>query len=998
MGLQRLLVLCVLMLPMLSCLAQQYNYRHYTTREGLPSMVVYDVEQDTDGFIWVSTKDGLCKFDGYRFKVFTTDNGLPDNEIIGINTAPDGKVWALPFRSRVVYLSNDSVYLAERMDDINQPVRRFDIDSRGHIWITRNSGIITEYKDSIISVYQPEYFNASTSSIFFGYADSAGVVWLTFDTLVARIDTAGEYNTWVVHNAQYNYNVARILFIAPSQNKYVYNSLVALRFMGDSSKVVFNADIAGGLENFRILNLLVTEKEQVLIATSQGAFRVWENPDGSIAYEHYLPGISVGKVLEDTEGNLWFCTLTDGLFMLSAASSQVVNIGSENGLFNTMPGSVFVFRHTLAVSSNYGDVYTLDEQAQRIVPSKQVFNFYTGSLGPCIELLGEGTWCASNNGVNIYRENEGLKRTDWVQHDDVFSIENPTQWLTKKRNILNFSTVKSMLKEPGRQGRIWVASSNGLYVVDPYANDQAYKTTKISFERTASLAIDKNGTIWASLMNGINYWHNDSLKPIPGFDIQAYATCMLPASNGIMWIGSPKGLYGFRGVNDEQPLHFTTRAGLPSNIVNYLLATPKGLVVATDKGICLLQESQGNFKPIPLQVNDGLISKEVRQLVAWHGNLIALTSKGISIIDTSQIKADTTAPKMHITMVNIAGRDTAILPSYTVPYANNSIRLEYVGLSYKSDGDILYRYKMEGIDTSWTQTEFTNVQFPTLPAGNYTFLVDARSLQGDWSNRPAKLQVTVLPPFWQTWWFRVLIALSVVAIASAVSYAIIRYYRNQSDIARRITQLEGQALRAQMNPHFIFNALNAIHDFIADSDEKSAHLYLGKFAKLIRKILDQSRKSEISLEEEIETLELYVELESLRFPNRFSCFINCPNILLEQDVHIPPMLVQPYVENAIRHGLMNSNKHGILEISFEMDDNAIKVTVQDNGIGRTKAAEISSQRLKMHRSAAMEITKHRLHLQNVDSESKNIEEAKVTDLLDDNGNSAGTKVEFWLSI
>lgn len=998
MGLKRLLVLFIFMLPLLSGLAQQYNYRQYTSREGLPSMVVYDVEQDTDGFIWVSTKDGLCKFDGYRFKVFTTDDGLPDNEIIGINTGPDGKMWALPFRSRVAYIYKDSVYLAEGMDDINQPVRRFDVDSRGHLWITRVSGVMTEYKDTILKTFDPNYFSQTTNSSYYGYADSSGNAWLAFDSALVRIDTSGVHQKWIIKNQEYKFNTARIVFIAPSQNKYLYNTLVVLRFMGDSTKVVFNAGIAGNLENFRILNLLVTANEEILVATSQGAYRVKELDDGSITYERFLAGKSVGKVFEDNEGNLWFCTLTDGLYMLSAASREVVNIGAENGLFKTMPGAIFVFRDTLAVSSNYGDVYTIQQVGKRFVPYKKSFSLYTEGLGPCIDVDGMGTWCGSNTGLNIFEESQGLDFDEWQPHDYSFSVNTPTNRFSHGKNILNFSTVKALAKEPGPNGKIWAATSNGLFVVDPFTDNQKLIVSKLNFNRAATVAVDNNGTVWASLMDGINYWHNDTLMPIPGYNIQAFATCMLSASSGIMWIGTPKGLYGFDGIGDETPLHLTTKSGLPSNIVNYIIEMSAGLVIATDKGITLLQYTQGKYKLIPLQVNDGLISKEVRQMVAWHDKLIALTSKGLSIVDTVLIRADTTAPKLFITLVNIAGKDTVVLPNYTVAYDNNSIRLEYVGLSYKSDGDILYRYKMEGIDTTWTQTEFTNVQYPTLPAGHYTFLVDARSLQGDWSNRPAKLQVTVLPPFWQTWWFRVLVALLVVAIASVISYAVIRYYRNQSDIARRITQLEGQALRAQMNPHFIFNALNAIHDFIANSDERSAHLYLGKFAKLIRKILDQSRKAEISLEEEIETLELYIELEKLRFPKRFSCFINCHHDLIKSDIHIPPMLVQPYVENAIRHGLMNSDKPGTLEISFEKENGLLKVIVKDDGVGRHKASEISSKRLKEHRSAAIEITKHRVHLHNSQGKESSGQEVTITDLRDVNGQPAGTKVTFWIPI
>ncbi len=998
MGLKGLIAIVLLICTALPGVAQQYNYRHYTTREGLPSMVVYDVLQDKQGFIWIATKDGLSKFDGYRFKTFTTDDGLPDNEIIGITLGPDGKVWAMPFRSGLAYVENDSVNIPTNIDGKRQPVRRFEIDSRGHLWIARMNGTIDEYYGSILNTYDPRTYGHIESASYFGLADSNGNAWLACDSVVMKVDTAGKTQRWLVKNEDYKFNSGRILAIGPYQDIYVYNTLVLLAFKGDSSKILFNAEIAGYAQGIKIMNITISSNGDILLATSQGAFRVRKSADGSHIIDHFLEGVSIGRAFEDDEGNLWFCTLNDGLYMLSAASRQVNNISAENGLFGTMLGSLFIFNDLLSVSSQYGDVYTIRELDGKLKPQAEAFNLYTENLGNCVHLSGLGTWCSSNMGYNIYPEGAGFTYANWNLRGEPYEATTAVVKVSNEFNILNFSTIKSTAVEPGTNGKLWAATANGLFQIDPYTNPDYYEVRKVYFNRASAVAVNGSGVVWASVLKGICYWHKDSLVPIAG-DIQALATSMYYSPSGIMWIGSPKGLYGFAGINDTVPLHFTTKSGLPSNIVNSIIELPVGLIIATDKGICLMEkQANGNYKPIPLQINDGLISKEVRQVLAWEDKLVALTSKGLSIIDTTQIGADKTYPKLYFTLVNIEGQDTAIHSSYTLPFVRNSIRLEYIGLSYKSDGDILYRYQMEGVDTGWTQTEFTNVQYPALAPGKYRFMVDARSLQGAWSGKPIAMYFTILPPFWQTWWFRALLLLLVIAIILGVSYAVIRYYRKQSETAQRMTQLEGQALRAQMNPHFIFNALNAIHDFIANSDERSAHLYLGKFAKLIRKILDQSRKQEISLEEEINTLELYVELETLRFPSKFTCHITCPSILVESDIHIPPMLVQPYVENAIRHGLMNSDKDGKLEVEFAMDGELLKVTIKDDGVGRQRATEISSQRLKQHRSAAMEITKNRVQLQS-NSETGNLKrDVVITDLIDDNQNPIGTMVSFWISI
>lgn len=977
--------------------AQQYNYRHYTTKDGLPSMMVYDMLQDPKGFIWIATKDGLCRYDGYRFEYFNTDNGLPDNDVTGIVAAADGKIWALPFNGQLAYIQNNKVYLARKVKEKELPIKRFEIDHKGHLWLARHNGQITEYDDSIIRTLDARKLMGNGYASFQGYADSSGNVWLTVENRVLRYDSTGNsYKQWMIADSLYDRSSKRVLEIAPSQNIYVHNNFTILKIVGDSVKTIFTSAMAAQGADFTILNLFIGANNQLLVATSEGAFKVIENTDGSIQIEQYLKGISVGKAIEDSEGNLWLSTLNDGIYMLTAASRNVTNISPSNGLFESLPGAAFMFGDTLAVSSNYGEVFMLKKIKGQWLCTKLSSNGQTASMGPCIDVPGHGRWCATNSGVCIFKGGQPLSYNHWKFLEASYGNK---QWIrtTPADNLLNFSSVKAMALGP--DGHFWAGSANGLFEVKMDAAPGAYYVRMIAPQRVSALAWDNQKTLWVSTAGALHYLHNDSLVAIPGYPLPAMASFLHFGTDSIMWVCTARGLYGYRGLADSAPLHYTTKNGLPSNIVNHILHTPQGLIVSTDKGICLLKPSTANgYNPVPLPINDGLISKEVKHTLHLQDRLLVLTSKGVAIIDTSQLKPDPTSPRLYLTKVNIAGKDTAVLPSYTLAHELNNIKLEYVGLLYKSNGDILYRYQMEGIDTGWTETQFTNVQYPTLPPGKYTFNVNARSLQGTWGPEPATVQITILPPFWQTWWFRLLLGIAIVGTAGGISYAIIGYYRNQSQIAQRMVQLEGQALRANMNPHFVFNALNAIHDFIADQDQRSAHLYLGKFAQLIRRILDQSRRNTISLEEELDTLQLYLELENMRFENKFSFNFNVATDIQPFDIELPPMLIQPYIENAIRHGLMNLKVPGQITVAFDMKGNNLQCTITDNGIGRAKAALLGSNRLRNHRSAGMEITQKRVALLNQEATGEDEKGVIIIDLHNAAKESIGTQVILTLPV
>jgi sensor histidine kinase YesM len=224
----------------------------------------------------------------------------------------------------------------------------------------------------------------------------------------------------------------------------------------------------------------------------------------------------------------------------------------------------------------------------------------------------------------------------------------------------------------------------------------------------------------------------------------------------------------------------------------------------------------------------------------------------------------------------------------------------------------------------------------------------ASNNDGVWNEYGYELALTIVPPFWKTWWFR---SIMIVAFLGAVflffkirENRIKKEQARQTEINKQIAEIRMMALRAQMNPHFIFNSLNSVQHFITIREKKEALNYLSKFSKLIRKILENSRENTVSISNELQLLELYIQLEQLRFSNKFDYHIEIDKKIDTENIEIPPLLIQPYVENAILHGLINKDGKGHLFFSVEKNNGLLVCKIEDNGIGRARAQEIEQKK------------------------------------------------------
>ena len=372
------------------------------------------------------------------------------------------------------------------------------------------------------------------------------------------------------------------------------------------------------------------------------------------------------------------------------------------------------------------------------------------------------------------------------------------------------------------------------------------------------------------------------------------------------------------------------------------------------------------------------------------------------VLRTDLSKNDTIPPVVFINNIKINGLDTVVLNYYELNHHENTLEINISGV-FGGDSELQYKYILEGKDVDWNYTANTNMYYTALQPGNYTFKIVAMSDGGVWSRVPAVITFTITPPFYSSFWFIFSILFLIIAVVLIIVFITFRKAQKRKELfeedKRKLLISELHALRSQMNPHFIFNTLSSIQSFITKNNSKEAVHYLSKFSKLMRATLENTQKQKIPIKDEIASLELYMDLEKLRLNNKFSYQIIIDESIDVQFEEIPPLLVQPYIENAIWHGISNKEGTGIIKVSFKLENETLlKCEVEDDGVGRKKATEMKSAQFnhqKKNKSLGMSITKDRLEIINsLKGSQLNI---NIVD-LENKGLPTGTKIEIFIPL
>jgi two-component sensor histidine kinase len=448
---------------------------------------------------------------------------------------------------------------------------------------------------------------------------------------------------------------------------------------------------------------------------------------------------------------------------------------------------------------------------------------------------------------------------------------------------------------------------------------------------------------------------------------------------------------------------FNSRNGLVNDFLLSNEVDNKGNVwVAHNAGISRFDTASHTFTNY--SESNGLAVQEfnsnMRKMA--DGNIYISNRGRLLYFDPEQFKSNRNIPQVHINSVQVLNApfnftldSVTHKKSITLTYDQDLITVDFSVLNFSHPDENKFYFRLDK-DTSWNKLNEGSVNLARLSPGDFVLHVTGSNDSGIMNPTGDTLYINILPPNYKTWWFRVLIILVLALLILEIrrrGIKRIKYEQNlKTEFNKQLAQAETKALRSQMNPHFIFNSLNSINSFIIEQKHELASEHLIQFSKLIRLVLDNSRSETISIEKELETLKLYVLLESARFDNKFTCDYHIDDDINVSSVMMPPMLLQPYVENAIWHGLMQKEGEGTITIYIsKFDEDLLKISIIDNGIGRKKAAELKSKSAT-HKSHGLKVTSERIEMMNkINSTNAQVH---IFDLFDEQGHSTGTKVEL----
>jgi hypothetical protein len=566
-----------------------------------------------------------------------------------------------------------------------------------------------------------------------------------------------------------------------------------------------------------------------------------------------------------------------------------------------------------------------------------------------------------------------------------------------------------------RDGRLWLGGNNGVCALSWTGSQPKGKFYPIPSKdefQVYGFCEDEEGALYVGTFKGGLYkMVNDSLVNISvPLNLNEETFLMMRYISGNIFAASLNGVLVL-DVKSKTLRRITDLDGLNSELIYSLEVSrdKRYLWIGTNQGINRLDLqaylATGKITLSSYGLQEGFSGVECNGNGIWEdmdGTLWFGTVSGLVRHQPFNYKVNKTENKTILESISLMNEDTLLARDAVLPHDYNTIAFYYRGICLTNPDKVLYQRKLEGLDRDWSAPTTENyIKYTNLPPGPYTFKIRSCNNEGVWNTSETAFPFRIRSPFYLTWWFILLSATGLFTLIYVIFmyriYNIKKKQRLEYERKVEMSKIELKALRAQMNPHFIFNSLNSIQHYIFNTKSDEAIKYLNKFARLVRIILNNSEKPTVTVEEDIEALKLYLELEQMRFEDKFDY-----EVIVDESVDpdydiMPPLLMQPYVENAILHGLNPRPVRGKLTIKLYSKNNFLICTITDNGIGRERAAEIRrTMPLRKHRSMGMKITEDRLRILNDANNSKL--SVNITDLKDEQGNGTGTRVEIFVPL
>lgn len=970
-----------LLFPAAGFLAQRMHFANISNAIGLPSVESYNVVQDKRGYIWVSTSAGLCRYNGSSLKIYNKNEGLAEAAVYFIRENRQGMLEAMTSGNRILEIEKDSIrespynkaFLKEVHNrlEINYDLNR---DARGNLVINSQSSTYHINKDTKAILEQ------STCDSAYGATSNFAV------------DSRGEESFMVRNSSSKAAKAGSDKFSVSVQLLTRAGSKVLNFFFKEGFGIDYRLKVCrqGGYTFFNVHNQLIRFDEALnytiydlpgpilamypdqlgglWLGTFQKGVYYYGNVSSMQLTASGLDGFTVSGVLVDREEGVWCSTIEKGVFYCNDRRlgyySNIPELKKSSEFLKYANGRIFL-------STTVGQFFIIEKDS---VYKKEMPVTRSGVITDVLQ-LGHHWYFAGKGGMAI---------TD-------LNFEKAYRPRMKGLTGYFYSYRLDTLN-----GKVYGVGRNFCFGIENREGNLLYKGSHVL--KSLFILSDRS---WLLGTNGGLYELDLRTSVFRQFKgLHAGVTCIRRLADGTLLVAT-KGEGLFRLANGKLEQVTLKTQALPSIIFDVSEDRYGMLWLACNTGLVKVSREKTGGQVTVYNATNLLPANEVNEIATDSAFVYLSTAEGICRIPLTHTLANTAPPPVYGSTMTVNGRPFAPAGHPVFSHGDNSLVFGFDVLAFKHGAKGLLRYQLLGADTAWKTSGQNELRFENLLPGTYELTAYGLNSDGVRSPVPVRFKFVIQKPVWQTPWFLSACFLVFFLLVFLVVRAIILNVRHQEEEKTRINKLiagsQLMALQARMNPHFIFNAINSIQNYILKQQEEKAYNYLAKFSKLIRRVLNNSGKSAISLREELEALELYVELEQLRFKNSFDFICEISSELDEYEVSIPVMFIQPYLENAIGHGLMSlgQERRGVLKLKIMIEQQLLKIVIEDNGIGRKKAGEY--RKVNLHPPVAMSLTEQRLE---IIRKMKNFEGVKVlvTDLYDAAGSATGTRVELFLPL
>lgn len=918
---------------------------HYTTKDGLPSNNCYYTLQDQQGFIWIATDAGVSRFDGAVFENFSVDDGLPDNQILQLRQDSKGRIWFMALNGQLSYFLNGKIHNEKNDPNLkdlsfNGVVVSFLEDSKKQLWFGTNNNVIGVWDGKKTVKISSKHTHFKYQNVYI-YEDQDHRI-RAFTNNAAFIYKNGDFTP----TYQEGYPLSYKTIYKNENGIYFLNKTGLNQLKGAATHKILDIDQKLLESN---LGYIYMNDSEFWICNETGVKGI--RYDGRSAT--FLPGINVNQIIEDRQGNLWF-TAKNGIYKLPQLKNQLYTINSENGLKNGIIKSIVKDKNNrLWLGGENGIISILDLKAKNSIqinlsdPEK-----YNVVKQLVFDKKNAKVFFASDYGLGSISSNYPLTK------DFKFLRETNNNMFVVKNFAIDTTTKLTLSMS---SGVVIINDRNKLeFSVLKYREQQDFFK-----DRSYRVFYDREQNLWFSNISGLSEFnHNKLNKHYQKYPLltKRINDMRQLADGSIAMATDGYGIIIFKNGKITQIIDY--KKGLSNNIINKLFARDGYLWAISNTGINRI--SFRREKPIVSTFDDvnGILSDNLNDLYIDKDTAYFATNNGLVYFAYSHLLQTSQAPKVYITSIIIHKKALDLTNSnFKLKPNERSLIINYSAIDFNSK-NIMYRYRLKS-SGAWIETKNRRLELSSLESGEYTFEVSAKNQNSHWS-QPAKIKLVLEKKFYQTWWFIGILLVLGGYLIYLITVTITKRQKNKEQeqllLKNKILMLEQQALQAMMNPHFVFNVMNSIQHFINTKNTASANKVLTGFARLIRKNLEICTQSYISLEEEISYLNLYLNLEKNRFGEKFRFEIQVAPEIDQEETQIPSMLLQPYIENAIWHGIMPKEEGGTVTINISGQNNgSLLIRIIDDGVGIDNSLAAKKDG---HQSKGMDLTKERINLLN----------------------------------